>query len=114
MAQNRVADIVDGGRSYGFGDWAKTNKASKRPLTQASLRCKRWLKPSSLQRIPTPLNRCCISHVQALSTLPLPRGNPNALYVAESMCSRCRSRYAYTVRMVSHAVSGQCCKSKTS
>src|SRR6266436_3498364 len=22
------------GRSYGFGDWAKTNKASKRPLTQ--------------------------------------------------------------------------------
>src|SRR6266702_997755 len=46
------------GRSYGFGDWAKTNKASKRPLTQASLRCKRWLKPSSLQRIPTPLNRC--------------------------------------------------------
>ena len=46
------------GRSYGFGDWAKTNKVSKRPLTQASLRCKRWLKPSSLQRIPTPLNRC--------------------------------------------------------
>src|SRR2546422_4787702 len=46
------------GRSYEFGDRAKPNKASKRPLTQASLRCKRWLKPSSLQRIPTPLNRC--------------------------------------------------------
>ncbi len=54
---------VTHGRSYGFGDWAKTNKASKRPLTQASLRCKRWLKPSSLQRIPTPLNRC--SHSSA-------------------------------------------------
>ena len=46
------------GRSYRFGDKVKPNKASKRPLTQASLRCKRWLKPSSLQRIPTPLNRC--------------------------------------------------------
>jgi len=53
-----VSLVVATGRSYGFGDWAKTNKASKRPLTQASLRCKRWLKPSSLQRIPTPLNRC--------------------------------------------------------
>jgi kumamolisin len=31
----------DNGRSYGFGDRAKPNKASKRPLTQASLRCKR-------------------------------------------------------------------------
>jgi hypothetical protein len=29
------------GRIYGFGDRAKPNKASKRPLTQASLRCKR-------------------------------------------------------------------------
>jgi len=46
------------GRSYGFGDRDKTNKVSKRPLTHASLRCKRWLKPSALQRIPTPLNRC--------------------------------------------------------
>jgi hypothetical protein len=46
------------GRIYGFGDRAKPNKASKRPLTQASLRCTRWLNPSSLQRIPTPLNRC--------------------------------------------------------
>jgi len=53
------------GRSYGFGDGAKPNKASKRPLTQASLRCKRWLKPSSLHRIPTPLKRCWISHLRA-------------------------------------------------
>ena len=58
------------GRSYGFGDRAKPNKASKRPLTQASLRCKRWLKPSSLHRIPTPLKRCWMSHLQALSTIP--------------------------------------------
>ena len=29
------------GRIYGFGDRAKPNNASKRPLTQASLRCKR-------------------------------------------------------------------------
>ena len=29
------------GRIYRFGDRAKPNKASKRPLTQASLRCKR-------------------------------------------------------------------------
>jgi len=27
------------GRIYGFGDRAKPNKVSKRPLTQASLRC---------------------------------------------------------------------------
>ena len=31
---------------------------------------------------PTPLNRCWMSHLQALSTIPLPRGNPNALYVS--------------------------------
>jgi len=55
MSKAQAGD--DYGRSYEFGDWAKTNKASKRPLTQASRRCKRWLKPSSLQRIPTPLNR---------------------------------------------------------
>jgi hypothetical protein len=42
------------GRSYEFGDRAKPNKVSKRPLTQASLRCTRWLNPSSLHRIPTP------------------------------------------------------------
>ena len=70
------------GRSYRFGDWARPNNASKRPLTQASLRCKRWLKPSSLHRIPTPLKRCWMSHLHALSTIPLPSGSPNALYVA--------------------------------
>jgi len=70
------------GRSYGFGDWAKPNKALKRPLTQASLRCTRWLKPSSLHRIPTPLKRCWMSHLQALSTIPDPRGNPSSLYLA--------------------------------
>src|SRR5215510_4569364 len=31
------------GRIYRFGDRVTPNKASKRPLTQASLRCKRWL-----------------------------------------------------------------------
>ena len=34
-------DIPTMGRIYKFGDRAKPNKASKRPLTQASLRCKR-------------------------------------------------------------------------
>src|SRR6266571_1960031 len=69
--------VVAHGRSYWFG-----NKASKRPLTQASLRCTRWWKPSSLHRIPTPLKRCWMSHLQALSTIPDPRGNPSSLYVA--------------------------------
>ena len=58
------------GRSYESGDRAKPNNVSMRPLTQASLRCKRWLKPSSLHRIPTPLKRCWMSHVPALSTIP--------------------------------------------
>ena len=62
------------GRSYEFGDRVKSNNASQRPLIQASLRCKRWLKPSSLHRIPTPLKRCWMSHLQALSTIPLPSG----------------------------------------
>ena len=73
--------LVDG-RSYWFGDRVKPNKASKRPLTQASLRCKRWLKPSSLHRIPTPLKRCWMSHLQALSTIPEPSGKPSSLYLA--------------------------------
>ena len=75
------ANMQDG-RIYEFGDRAKSNKVSKRPLTQASLKCKRWLKPSSLQRIPTPLKRCWMSHLQALSTIPLPMGKPRALYAA--------------------------------
>jgi hypothetical protein len=37
----KKAHTEKNGRSYGFGDRAKPNKASKRPLTQASLRCKR-------------------------------------------------------------------------
>jgi hypothetical protein len=40
------------------------------------------LKPSSLQRIPTPLKRCWMSHLQALSTIPDPRGKPSSLYLA--------------------------------
>ena len=67
------------GRIYRFGDRVKPNKVSKRPLTQASLRCKRWLNPSSLQRMPTPLKRCWMSHLQALSTMPLPSGHPSSL-----------------------------------
>jgi hypothetical protein len=77
-----VAVISSLGRSYEFGDRAKPNKASKRPFTQASLRCKRWLKPSSLHRMPTPLKRCWMSHVQALSTMPEPSGNPKAFYAS--------------------------------
>ena len=38
----RWPDGVVCGRIYEFGDRAKSNKASKRPLTQASLRCNRW------------------------------------------------------------------------
>ena len=76
--------VLEGGigRIYGFGERVKVNNASKRPLTQASLRCTRWLKPSSLHRIPTPLKRCWMSHLQALSTIPEPSGNPNSLYMA--------------------------------
>src|SRR4030095_4241853 len=73
---------VKNGRSYEFGDRAKSNKASQRPLIQASLRCKRWLKPSSLHRIPTPLKRCWMSHLHALSTIPEPSGSPSSLYLA--------------------------------
>ena len=94
LRSQEIGERVAGGRSYGFGDKAKTNKVSKRPLTQASLRCKRWLNPSSLPRIPTPLQRCWMSHVQALSTMPEPRGKPSALYLASLMGARCRSRYA--------------------
>ena len=75
-------EIHDGGRSYWFGDRVKPNKASKRPLTQASLRCQRWLKPSALHRMPTPVKRGWMSHVPALSTMPDPSGNPQALYAA--------------------------------
>ncbi len=83
-AQKLIAPLQTAldGRSYGFGDWDKRNKASKRPVIQASLRCKRWVKPSSLQRIPTPLKRCWMSHVHALSTIPLPSGKPSSLSLA--------------------------------
>jgi hypothetical protein len=72
------------GRSYVLGEgWSCTpNKASKEPFTQASRRCNRWLHPVSLQRIPTPLKRCWMSYVHALSTMPLPRGKPSSLYAA--------------------------------
>jgi transposase-like protein len=40
-AATRLYGVSKNGRIYGFGDRAKPNKASKRPLTQASLRCKR-------------------------------------------------------------------------
>src|SRR5262249_40958761 len=74
--------IAAKGRSYEFGDRAKPNKVSKRPLPQASLKCTRWLQPSSLHRIPTPLKRCWMSHLQALSTIPEPSGTPSSLYMA--------------------------------
>ena len=76
------ADVRILGRSYEFGDRAKSNKASQRPLIQASLRCKRWLKPSSLHRIPTPLKRGWMSHLQALSPIPEPHGSPSSLCLA--------------------------------
>ena len=40
------------------------------------------VKPFSLQRIPTPLKRCWMSHLHALSTIPLPRGKPRSFYLA--------------------------------
>ena len=40
------------------------------------------VKLSSLQRIPTPLKRCWMSHLHALSTIPLPIGKPRSLYFA--------------------------------
>jgi hypothetical protein len=67
LAECQVDPKIFDGRIYEFGDRVKPNKVSKRPFTQASLRCKRWLKPSSLHRIPTPLKRCWMSHLQALS-----------------------------------------------
>ena len=70
------------GRIYELGEASGANKASKRPLTQAKRRWSKWLKPSSLQRIPTPLKRCWINHLHALSTIPLPSGNPNSLNLA--------------------------------
>jgi len=80
--RRKRVETAGSGRIYGFGERVKVNNASKRPLTQASLRCTRWLKPSSLHRIPTPLKRCWMSHLQALSTIPEPSGNPNSLYMA--------------------------------
>ncbi len=38
-----------------------SKSVSKVPLTHAKRRCNKWLKPSSLHRIPTPLKRCWIS-----------------------------------------------------
>jgi hypothetical protein len=74
---------VTDGRSYECGDRAKPNKTAKRPFTQASLRGKRWVNPASLHRMPTPVQRCWRSPVQALSTRPEPSGHPTALYAAE-------------------------------
>jgi len=50
--------------------------ASNRWFTHAKRRWSKWLKPSSLQRIPT-LNRCWINHLHALSTIPEPIGKPS-------------------------------------
>jgi cytochrome c peroxidase len=47
------------GRIYDLGEGIEAEKKeSKRPFTQANRKWSRWLKPSSLQRIPTPLKRC--------------------------------------------------------
>jgi len=69
------------GRIYMSGEASGRNSASKRSLTQANRKCSKWLKPSSLHRIPTPLKRCSrsVSHLQALSTMPLPNSKPNSL-----------------------------------
>jgi type I restriction enzyme M protein len=72
-------DFVFTGRIYQLGG-TPGNSASNRPFTQQSRRCSRCVKPSSLQRMPTPLNRCWINHLQVLSTIPLPVGKPNSLY----------------------------------
>ena len=66
-----------GGRIHELGEGV--NRVSKRSLAQASRSMSKWLKPSSLQRMPTPLKRCWMSHFTALSTKPLPSGMPSAL-----------------------------------
>jgi tetratricopeptide (TPR) repeat protein len=45
------------GRIYQLGG-TPGNRESNRPFSQQSRRCSRWVKPSSLQRMPTPVNRC--------------------------------------------------------
>ena len=79
--------LISQGAVTGSGIWARPNNASKRPLTQASLRCKRWLKPSSLHRIPTPLKRCWMSHLHALSTYHCPAAAPTPC-TWHSRCAR--------------------------
>ena len=76
------------GRIYDLGEGQRAGKKlSKRPFTQANRKCSRWLNPSSLQRIPTPLNRCCMSHLQVLSTKPLPIGISISLNLSYWICS---------------------------
>ena len=62
------------GRIHNLGEEGK--QVSKRSLTQANRIRSKWVKLSSPQRIPTPLKRCWISYLQALSTKPLPIGSP--------------------------------------
>jgi hypothetical protein len=64
------------GRIHKLGE-ARSNRDSKRSLVQARRKCSRWLRPDSLQRMPTPLKRCWMSHLHALSTQPLPIGSPS-------------------------------------
>ena len=40
---------------------------------------RRWLKPSSLERMPTPLKHCCISYLQEISTMPELKGQSQAV-----------------------------------
>jgi hypothetical protein len=47
------------GRIHNLGEEGK--QVSKRPLTQANRMSNKWVKVSSPQRIPTPLNRCWMS-----------------------------------------------------
>jgi hypothetical protein len=100
---------VYAGRFYVLGEACTCicNNAAKEPWTQASRQGNSWLKPSALHRIPTPLQRCWISHWHALSPIPLPRGKPRAWSAASSLCARCRSRDADPVRRVSRAVAGK-------
>jgi hypothetical protein len=72
---------VDNGRIHKLGE-VRTNRDSKRALAQARRKCNSWLSPDSLQRMPTPLKRCWISHLQALSPPPLPIGNASCRYRA--------------------------------
>ena len=103
-----VIAIGDHGRIYDFGDWRQAKQeASKHPSTHANLRCKRWLKPFSLQRIRTPLKRCWISHFYVLSTIPPQSASPVPCTAHNRCVLDAASGKLYNAITVSRAASRQ-------